>query len=61
MSVKAAGTGITSGTNKAKVISKEDAFMYFGNEKEPLYLEADVSGMGLGAGLLQIGEGTHCS
>ena len=37
-----------------KTIIKKNATMAFYNEKEQLYLETDVSGVGLGAGLLQV-------
>ena len=40
--------------NKAKVITRNDAWIKFLNEKEPLYSETDASGVGLGAGLLLI-------
>ena len=32
--------------------------MKFNNETEPLYLETDMSGIGLGAALLQTRDGT---
>ena len=42
---------------KVKVIIKDDICMKFYNEKEPLYLGTDVSGVGLGAGLPQARDG----
>ena len=46
--------------NKAKSIIKADAFLKFYNETKPLYLETDVSEVGLGADLLQTINGTSC-
>ena len=40
----------------AKAIIKEDACMKFYNETKPLYIGTDVSGVGLGAALLQTGD-----
>ena len=45
---------------RAKFISKEDACMKFYDEVKPLYLDTDVSGVGLGTGLLQTRVGTSC-
>ena len=41
---------------KAQLFIKKDAFMTFYNEKEHLYLETDISGVSLGASLLQVGN-----
>ena len=38
---------------EAKAIIKEDACMKFYDETKPLYIETDVSGIGLGEALLQ--------
>ena len=46
--------------NKAKSIITEDADMKFYNETQPLFLETDASGVGLGAALLQTTSGTSC-
>ena len=46
--------------DKAKAIIKEDTYMEFYNEREPLYLEIDKSGVGLGAGLPQVTDGVNC-
>ena len=43
--------------DKAKLIIKADACMKFYDENEPLYLETDASGVGLGAALLQMRDG----
>ena len=42
---------------KGKTIIKYDACMNFYNLKEPIYLETDTSGVGQGAGLLQVRDG----
>ena len=39
---------------------KEDACVKFYYETQPLYLETDASGVGLGAALLQTGSDTCC-
>ena len=46
--------------DKAKSKIKVDTCMKFYDETKPLYLEADASGGGLGAGLLQTRNGTRC-
>ena len=46
--------------NKAKAIMKEDVFMKFYDGTRPQYLETDISGVGLGAGLLQIRDRMNC-
>ena len=38
---------------RTKSIIKVDTSVKFYNEKEPLYPQIDISGVGLGAGLLQ--------
>ena len=42
--------------NKAKAIVKKDTCMKIYSKKEPLYLEADASGVSLGAGLDRLGR-----
>ena len=42
----------------AKALIKKDPCMKFCNEKGPLYLKTDTSGIGLGVGL--VGEGMNC-
>ena len=42
--------------DKANAIIKEDACMKFYGKTKPLYIETDVSGVGLIAALLQIKE-----
>ena len=44
--------------DKEKSIIKEDVYMKFYDETKPLYLETDVSGVGLGASLLQTRSST---
>ena len=39
---------------KAKAIIKKDVCMKFYSENEPLYLNTDIAGVGLGAGLLGV-------
>ena len=39
---------------------KADPYMIFYDETKPLYLETDVSGVELGASLLQTRNGTSC-
>ena len=39
---------------RAKTLIRKDVCMKFYNEKKPLYLETDVSAIGLGAGPLQV-------
>ena len=46
--------------DKAKSIIKADVCMKFYNDTKPLYLETDVSGVGLGAALLQLHDNTVC-
>ena len=46
--------------NKAKSIIKEDACMKFYDETQPVYIEVDASGVGLGATLLQTRSNTSC-
>ena len=46
--------------NKAKLLIKCDMCMKFYDGTKPLYLETDVSGVGLAAALLQTWEGTTC-
>ena len=43
-----------------KSLIKDDVCMKFYDETQPLYLETDMSGIGLGAALLQIRDGTKC-
>ena len=45
---------------KAKSLIKADMCMKFHNDTKPLYLEAGVSRVGLGAALLQLHEGAMC-
>ena len=46
--------------NQAKLLIKSDMCMNFYDDTKLLYLETDTSGVGLGAALLQISEGTSC-
>ena len=46
--------------NKAKLLIKSDMCMKFYNDTKLLYLETDTSGVGLGAALLPMHEGTTC-
>ena len=46
--------------NKAKGTIKQDACMKFYHASSFLYLETDVSGISLGAGLLQVRESKNC-
>ena len=46
--------------DKAKATIKEDACIKFYDETEPLYIETDVSGVELGAALLQTRDNTSC-
>ena len=39
--------------DKAKAIIKEDVYMKFYDETKPLYIETDVSGVGLGAAVMK--------
>ena len=43
-----------------KACIKGNACMKFNNKVRPLYLETDVSGIGLGVGLLQVRDGMNC-
>ena len=43
----------------AKKLNTKDACMKFYNVLRTLYLEMETSGMGLGAGLLQVTEGMN--
>ena len=43
---------IPKAIEKVKTIIKDNVCMMFYNEKEPLYLETDVSGVGQGAEFL---------
>ena len=47
--------------DKAKSIIKEDACKKFYDETKPLYIETDVSGVGLGAAVLPARSSTSCS
>ena len=42
---------------KAKNLLKKDIYTKFDNEREPLYLETDASGAGLGIRLLRVKDG----
>ena len=46
--------------DKAKRLITRDACMKFFDALKPLYLEMDVSGIGLRAVLLQMSEGMNC-
>ena len=46
--------------DKGKNIIKQDAYIKFDDTSKPLYLKTDVSGIGLGAGLLQVRDGMNC-
>ena len=46
--------------DKGKAMIKEDACMRFYDETRPLYRETDVSGVGLGAAILQTRSNTSC-
>ena len=45
---------------KAKAVIEMDVCMKLYNKTRPLYLQIDTSGVGLGAGLLQMRDGTNC-
>ena len=45
--------------DKAKKIIKQDACTKFYNASRTVYLETSVSGVGIGAGLVQVGEGMN--
>ena len=45
---------------ESKAIIKEDACMKFYDETKPLYIETDVSGIRLGAALLQTTDNMSC-
>ena len=47
--------------NKAKLLINDDVCMKLYGETQPLCLETDVSGIGLGASLLHARDGTKCS
>ena len=51
---------ISETIQQGKLIIKEDTCMKFYKETQPLYLETDASGVGLGAALLQTRSGTSC-
>ena len=46
--------------DNAKSIIKADVCMKFYDNSKPLYLETDLSGIGLGAALLQLYDNTFC-
>ena len=46
--------------DKVKSIMKEDMYMKFNDTAKPLHLKTDTSGVGLGAHLLQTGNGRSC-
>ena len=46
--------------DKAESLIKADICIKFCDETEPLYLETDACGIGLGAALLQTRDGTAC-
>ena len=45
---------------KARKLITKDACMKFYDALKPLYLKKDVSGIDLGAGLLQVRQGMNC-
>ena len=45
---------------KAKATVKKDTYMKFYDVARPLFLETDASGIGFGAGLLQVRDGMNC-
>ena len=47
-------------SDKAKAVIKEDVCMKFYDETRPLYIETDVSEIGLGAAFLQTRSNTSC-
>ena len=46
--------------DKAKSLIKVKMCMKFYDDTKPLYLRTDVSGVGLGAALLQLWDNTNC-
>ena len=47
-------------SGKTKSLIKDDVCMKFYDEIQPLYLDTDMSGTGLGAALLQTRDGIKC-
>ena len=47
--------------NNTKALVKKGTCMKFYNERQALYLETDMSGVGLGASLLQVRESMNCT
>ena len=52
--------GTKEAYDKAKAVIKEDTCIKYHNKTGPLHLETDLSGVRLGAELLQVRDGMNC-